>query len=337
MLVGLSAWNTPKRTKNPDWLYAVGKAALEAQRWDAALNCFEALAARHPDYRHVEEKLTEARYRVGVACLEGGAYERAISALRPIISVSQDTEQKLAEALDRSVVCVPAGEFIMGSDKGDSDGRPQRLIYLDGFEIDRYEVTNIQYARFLIATDREPPNNWPGRYLHLIPHELPEWHGTAYPSGQGMHPVVAVSWRDADDYCNWSGKRLPTEAEWEKAARGTDGRAFPWGDAWGSEIANTRMSGVGFTQPVGSYPAGASPYGALDMAGNVWEWVADLYDREYYSYAPARNPQGPTDGWGERILRGGAWDSWPAQARTSYRNATHFFGPNLRVGFRCAQ
>jgi formylglycine-generating enzyme required for sulfatase activity len=246
-------------------------------------------------------------------------------------------EDELAQALDDSMVYVPAGEFIMGSDTADVDEHPQRRVYLDAFEIDKCEVTNVQYQSFLLAVGRDAPHSWPERYVHLIPDRDPNWHGTTYPSGEAMYPVTGVTWQDATDYCAWVGKRLPTEAEWEKAARGTDGRIYPWGDTWDTSKANSGGAGIGYTQPVGTYPSGASFYGALDMAGNVWEWVSDLYDRQYYSYAPDRNPQGPPSGTGERILRGGSWDSPPDQVRTSYRNATHCFGPNFRAGFRCAR
>ena len=280
-------------------LYAAGEAALAAGQWEQAVAHFRELCVHTPGYRDVEEKL--------------------------------------AQALDASMVLVPAGEFLMGSDDGDQDERPQRHVYLDAFEIDRYEVTNVQYRRFLLFTGHQPPHQWPERYVAFLPGRDPDWHGTDYPVGEATYPVVAVNWEDAFAYCAWAGKRLPTEAEWERAARGMDGRTYPWGDSWDPSRANVDKTGVGYTQPVGSYPAGASPYGALDMAGNAWEWVADLYDRQYYTYASSCNPPGPESGTGERILRGGAWDSPPGHVRASYRNATHCFGPNYRAGFRCAR
>jgi formylglycine-generating enzyme required for sulfatase activity len=280
-------------------LYAAGEAAFAAGRWDQAISHFRELYDRTPGYR--------------------------------------DVEDKLARALDASMVLVPAGEFLMGSDAGDMDERPQRRVYLDPFQIDRYEVTNLQYRRFLLAIGREPPERWPERYMAFHPDGDPGWRGTDFPAGEAMYPVVAVNWEDATAYCAWAGKRVPTEAEWEKAARGSDGRTYPWGDGWDPNKANVGATGIGYTQPVGSYPDGASPYGALDMAGSVWEWVADLYGRQYYTCAPDRNPPGPESGTGERILRGGAWDSAPDHVRVSYRNATHCFGPNFRNGFRCAR
>jgi sulfatase modifying factor 1 len=279
----------------------------------------------------------EVYHLLGVAHLEAGEFGQAMGPLHQALPLYEDAEDKLAQALDGNMVYVPAGAFIMGSDTGDVDQGPQRSVYLDAFEIDRYEVTNAQYRRFLQATGGEAPERWPERFEHLVPGRDPDWHGTLYPPGEALYPVAGVNWQDAADYCAWVGKRLPTEAEWEKAARGSDGRLYPWGDAWDARRANTREAAVGYTQPVGTIPAGASPYGALDMAGNVWEWVADWYDKAYYGDAPERNPQGPPPGTGERILRGGAWDSRPHQARTPYRNATHCFSPNFRAGFRCAR
>ena len=297
LAAGVTSDNRQKGTRAD--LYASGEAALQAEQWDKAILLFDEVLCQEPDYG--------------------------------------DARVMLAQALDASMVLVPAGEFLMGSDAGDPDEHPQRRVYLDAYEIDKYEVTNVQYRRFLLATGHEPPQSWPGRYVAFRPDRDPDWRGAEYPDGEATHPVVAVNWEDATAYCAWAGKRLPIEAEWEKAARGTDGRVYPWGEEWDMGRANVGETGLGYTQPVGSYPGGASPYGALDMAGNAWEWVADLYDRQYYTYAPDRNPPGPASGTGERILRGGAWDSPPDHVRACYRNATHFFGPNYRAGFRCAR
>ena len=295
----LSASTSSARTKVMQRWETLGEAALRARRVDQAIGYFASVVALQPG--------------------------RA------------DAEQRLALALDASVVQVPAGWFDMGSDDGDVDEGPRRDVYLDAFEIDKYEVTNGQYARFLRAKGREGPRRPAGRYLHLTFHHPPDWAGSRYPAGEAMYPAAGVGWEEAAEYCAWVGKRLPTEAEWEKAARGADGRNYPWGPVWDPGKANIGDRNLHYTIPVGSYPRGASPYGALDMAGNVWEWVSDLYDRQYYTYAPVRNPLGPPSGTGERMVRGGAWDSSPDQARTWYRNATHYFGPNFRVGFRCAR
>jgi formylglycine-generating enzyme required for sulfatase activity len=191
------------------------------------------------------------------------------------------------------MVCVPAGEFLMGSTDDDpyaeDDEKPQHAVYLDAFWIDKYEVTNAQYRACVKAGACEEP-----RPCDIDDYNAPE------------QPVVCVSWDDAQDYAAWAGGRLPTEAEWEKAARGTDGRIYPWGNS--PPDCNKANYGdcAGKTLPVGSHPDGASPYGALDMAGNVWEWVADWYDPDYYSQSPGRSPQGPESG-DFRVLRGGAF------------------------------
>ncbi|MCU0610859.1 MAG: formylglycine-generating enzyme family protein, partial [Candidatus Eisenbacteria bacterium] len=184
-------------------------------------------------------------------------------------------------AMFTSMVHVPAGPFRRGSNRGGLDARPERDIQVSGFYIDRTEVTNAQYRAFLmdIAAD--------GSVQEL-------------PMGNANLPVVSVSWDEAARFAAWAGKRLPTEAEWEKAARGTDGRAYPWGDEF--DQARVIGRGAASVQPVGSAPLGASPYGAMDMAGNVREWTADYYDPLYYGRSPSADPTGPARGR-DRVVR----------------------------------
>jgi serine/threonine-protein kinase len=231
------------------------------------------------------------------------------------------------------MVLVPGGEFMMGTFSGDEDEKPAHTVYLDAFQVDIHEVTNHQYRQCVDAGVCNPPEN----AVFLV-------------SDYSQHPVVNVSWQDAEDYCEWAGKRLPTEAEWEKAARGTDQRTYPWGndplDGIHANFADKNSfvnwadpdidDGYSQTSPVGSFPAGASPYGALDMAGNVWEWVADWYDKNYYSQSPYENPQGPGK-MPYKVIRGGSWETraWICRAVNRGADAPESKWPNL--GFRCVE
>ena len=226
------------------------------------------------------------------------------------------------------MVSVPAGEFTMGSNDGNNDEKPAHTVYLDAFWIDKFEVTNTQYATCFNAGACKAPSqngsNTRGGYFGN-----PQFNN---------YPVIYVSWNDADAYCTWAGKRLPTEAEWEKAARGTDGRKHPWGNAWDGTRLNSwdSVPRPGDTTAVGSYPSGSSPYSALDMAGNVWEWTADWYDPNYYANSPRNNPKGPTTGL-NRTLRGGSWSTTQSNVSASYRSSYDYIGHTNAIGFRCAQ
>jgi formylglycine-generating enzyme required for sulfatase activity len=228
------------------------------------------------------------------------------------------------------MVTIPAGEFLMGNPEGigRADEWPQRSVYLDRFSIDQVEVTNERYMAFVAATGhRTPPNPYGTGPLVSI-------------KGLEELPVVQTTWYDANAYCAWAKKRLPTEAEWEKAARGTDGRKFPWGnDAATPKRANfdREWDEEKTLLPVGSLPEGDSPYGVKDMAGNAREWVSDWYTPDYYRQAPNRNPQGPEKKGVVRSIRGGSWHSPVSDITTSARGRGGFALQTHGTGFRCAR
>ena len=224
----------------------------------------------------------------------------------------------------RSMAVVPAGEFRMGSATGDADEQPVHQVYMDAFSMDVHQVSVRHYARFLEATHHEVP---------------PDWSIMNRPQHQDR-PVANVDWAEAAAYCTWAGKRLPTEAEWEKAARGTDGRIYPWGNELPTQGHATSgkeiWSNHAVLTPVGTFEEGKSPYGIYDMAGNVWEWVSDWYDPDYYQTSPSQNPAGPPTG-GHKVIRGGSWGSGPKNLRSADREI-HL--PSFRgygTGFRCAK
>jgi formylglycine-generating enzyme required for sulfatase activity len=273
------------------------------------------------------------------------------------------------------MVLVPAGEFMMGSAPDDitsllrrhpkangailKDELPKHRVFLEAFYIDKYEVTNARFQQFVQATGyrTQAERNGGGKIRTGAKTwaDVPDATWRA-PRGQGSsiagleaHPVVQVSWHDAKAYCTWAGKRLPTEAEWEKAARGTAGRLYPWCSEFDGTKANfcdrncpfewkdaSVDDGYRSTAPVGSYEAGKSPYGVYDMAGNVWEWVADWYDAKYYQRSPARNPQGPTSGT-QVTLRGGSWLYTAPDFRTTERAGVPPDRRNENIGLRCVQ
>jgi formylglycine-generating enzyme required for sulfatase activity len=267
------------------------------------------------------------------------------------------------------MVYVPAGPFLRGTSAAQAQAltaqfgdyyvveTPQRSIYLRAYYIDKFEVTNQQYAQFLAAiavADRRAPHAKGPRHQNYIP---TYWHD--HRLNRATQPVTGIDWYDAYAYCRWAGRRLPTEAQWEKAARGTDGREFPWGNAWIAAYSNNVESRFGqpivrerqwiellghlhmealqvLTTPVGSFPQGISPYGAHDMGGNLWEWCQDSYQKDYYRQAPSRNPTGPPPS-AYKVLRGGAWSSHRGKIRTAYRNYDLVTDRHLEVGFRCAR
>jgi formylglycine-generating enzyme required for sulfatase activity len=228
---------------------------------------------------------------------------------------------------ETSMIEIPEGLFTMGFDGTQAleDERPKHQVWLPAFFMDLHEVTTAQYAAFLAATNRLAPWQW----------------NTVELSQHSDRPVIGVDWSDADAYCRWNGRRLPTEAEWEKSARGTDGRLYPWGNRVPSnDLANfalgARFSYSQVLMPVQSYEQGKSPYGLYQMAGNVWEWVQDWYAANYYEVSPEQSPQGPEQGQ-FKVLRGGSWSDLPKYLLTYGRFKLSPETRNSYTGFRCAK
>ena len=263
---------------------------------------------------------------------------------RMLEGILREVENPLSPS-DPDMMFIPASDFDMGSNDKDAedDEKPRHTVYLDAFHIDRYEVTNVQYKKFVDANpewqkDRILSKYHDGDYLK-------HWNGNNYPSGKGNHPVVYVSWYAAMAYAEWGGKRLPTEAEWEKAARGDRyGRDYAWGDSLDPHMANYGEN-IGDTTPVGTYDMNG--YGLYDMTGNVWEWCLDEYDSDFYSISPPRNPlaggtlNGILSNWmnvsSVRVLRGGSWVSDAKFVRVSDRTRFTPKITNNARGFRCVR
>lgn len=238
---------------------------------------------------------------------------------------------------DRNMVHIPAGVFTMGSDAGPQDERPAHQVTLAAFSIDRFPVTNANFAEFLNAVG---PIGKRGERLFDVDDPDARIHrvGGKWVADKGHenHPAVEVSWAGAHDYCAWRGQRLPTEAEWEKAARGTDGRRYPWGDALPDRSRARFGAGWNETAAVDSFPAGASPYGARDMAGNAWEWVASAY--RPYPYRADDGRENPAAG-PVRATRGGGHDSRAEEITATQRGRNLSRNPRAghhNISFRCA-
>lgn len=228
----------------------------------------------------------------------------------------ETTGGEAEESVDRSIpegmVLVPGGTFEMGRDEGDEFERPAHEVTVASFLLDRAEVTNLQYREYVVATGSLSP---------------PHWLNGTYRAGEEQFPVVNITWEEARQFAKWAGKRLPSEVEWEYAARGTDRRLYPWGDEWKPDRANTERGAAGLPMAVGSFPNGASPFGLLDMCGNVWEWTAD----DLTSY------ETPTSSLGMgKVIRGGAYDVPRTRASTTYRGVVLPANRYDKTGFRCA-
>ncbi len=229
-------------------------------------------------------------------------------------------EQVIGNDKDGSLMAyVPGGIFIMGNENGDSDERPAHRVKLKPFYMDQFEITNIQYRKFISETKHQEPLFWNDKHFN-----------------SDLQPVVGVSWDDARAYAEWAGKRLPTEAEWEMAARSTDGREYPWGNFWYDKRCNSVEAGYNKVIQVGSFSKGASPYGIYDMAGNVWEWCLDTYSVGYYKNSAEDNPAGPKAG-DDKVLRGGSWGYDKVNSRSSNRFWDDKGTRNRHFGFRCVK
>jgi formylglycine-generating enzyme required for sulfatase activity len=322
---GFQQWSYDQKLAS---LYQAGQTALDEQDWQAAQERLNELLAIEPGYQDAQLLLYDSYYLAGQTAFDAGDWQAGLAQLGELLRLQPNHAEARALINEHALeigevtnprdgalyVPVPAGEFLMGSPEGvgQADEHPQHTVYLDAFWIMQTEVTNAQYAQCVAAGACGSPDN-------------SRWQDAAYAD----HPVTYVDWDQANAYAQWAGGRLPTEAEWEKAARGTDGRTYPWGnEAPAASLANC-CHFVNDTTPVGSYPAGASPYGALDMAGNVWEWTSDWYDSSYYSQSPAQNPSGPTGG-NVRVMRGGAYDWDAAVVRVAVRNWSY---PDVRFRF----
>lgn len=280
-----------------------------------------------------------------IEALKKSTFHPAIRQGKPASSVVRIPYEFKLGTSKLDMVLIPAGEFQMGSNNGSLDEKPVHTVHLDAYYIDRYEVTNAQFKQFIDANPR-----WQKEQIPRIYHDgyyLADWLGNDYPQGKGDHPVVYVSWYAAMAYAKWANKRLPTEAEWEKAARGgLVGKKYPWGDTIDSTNANYFDGTDREITPIASYPANG--YGLYDMAGNVREWCLDAFDENFYKSSPRENPVAGVNNLGEvmddfinlkgnRALRGGSWLNSAHSSRIANRSWRAPSDTNPNEGFRCVK
>lgn len=246
-------------------------------------------------------------------------------AVAPVVAADVSLYKTIVGDDGREMIEIPEGPFKMGSTDGDHDEAPEHQAYLSTYYLDHYEVTQAEYERFVKMTKRGKPF-------------VPVFDDDASKILKPDYAAMGMSWFDAEAYCLWAGKRLPTEAEWEKAAKGEGTRTYPWGDAIGPASANLEgeEDGYKYLAPPGKFVAGRSPYGLYDMAGNVAEWVADSYDDKYYARTTYRDPKGPEDGQ-NKVIRGGSWRESPTGARIAKRFQAKPWRTDATIGFRCAK
>ena len=269
--------------------------------------------ARRQDMSHRLSNAKEQSEEMEVL-LEGMEQEMSI--------LEEKRKEILPEANKRLMVHIPSGSYTMGSHDEDSprNQRPAHTVYLSGYFISKTPVTNQEYREFVLCTGHREPIHWQ--------------RGT-FPVGMGKHPVVNVSFQDASAYAAWRSVRLPSESEWEKAAKGTDERPYPWGTRYTEGERCNANNQIGTTTPIDEWPDGLSFYEVWDMAGNVYEWCQDYLDEEYYKESPSTNPKGP-DGGQERVIRGGSYQETRAALRTTHRMGSSEALTKDYIGFRLA-
>ncbi len=339
--------------------YQAGNDYCDAEAYDSALNSYKKAEELFPDFPQLHYNMGWLYSRLGnpeqaiyhmqkYIVLAPNAKDlteiqsyivilkQALEKRKKILSEYKSRDNIMQEALagqkeKYGSVLIPAGEFLMGTNDARDDAYPQHRVYLDAYEIDCYEVTNAQYWEFLDYIKRTNDHSKCHKDEPSGKDHTPKFWDNEYYS-MPDYPVVRIDWFDAYAYATWAGKRLPTEAEWEKAARGPDGRKFPWGNEWDPARCNL----TGEPKPVGSIESGKSIYGCYDMAGSVYEWCADWYHDFYYKESPSKNPKGPGEGL-RRVIRSGSRFSQPFQVRTDTRKSERPDLYNQALGFRCVK
>ena len=264
--------------------------------------------------------------------------------LAAVMFIGCSKEDEQVNQLQEEMILIPSGSVMIGEDSQYSfpNQKPVHKVHLDAYYVDVAEVTNSQYREFIRDGGYKRKEFWTKEGWAYLQKALQgyrpvtPWSLARHGFNKPHQPVCGVVWYEADAYARWCGKRLPTEAEWERAARSTDGRIYPWGDEFDYTKVYYGLAGTFSVNQVGSYPNGASADGLLDMSGSVWEWVADWYSGHYYLDSPSKNPSGPSRGH-QKVLRGGAWGPNRLQWKATYRYSEK---PNVRrfdVGFRCAR